>query len=259
MTATPITDGADRDADARPVVSAHVPPAPPWMADLPPLHHPRSRAFHNQPTLAAGQWQAGKPIFGIDQRKARMLGIRCRCFQCGYPIPATSYLIRTETDTPGLLPGGLHTQAFGPLHRSCALYAAAGACPFLRYGKSRRRLTDHTMRGNAQIIGFTDCAVVFPKGHIDWMCFGYFGHLERIPLANRELIDELYAQAIRADDKLNFTATDPLHWTDSPPDLQRLNTMWTHDINTLRAWAQTSIVTVNGYRYRGHTLKPISA
>lgn len=39
---------------------------PPWMADLPPLHHHRAKAFHGIPSPAACSWVEGRTVFSID-------------------------------------------------------------------------------------------------------------------------------------------------------------------------------------------------
>lgn len=234
----------------------HLPGPPPWMADLPRLHT-RARAFHRQPSHAASHWEAGQPVFTVDQRKARILAIRDCCWQCGYPIAGPGYVIITETDNNDLY-GDLHTQGFGPLHRSCALYACAGACPFLRYRKSRRRLTGHTLRGTASIQGFRHYGVFFPPSPITTMCFGYYTPTETIPLTNQAHIADLYKQAVADDAATPFTATPRLYWTDAPDDMRRLHAEWAETKQTILD-AQTSTVTIDRHTYRGRALDQAQA
>ncbi|KAA1248231.1 hypothetical protein F0Q45_21795 [Mycobacterium simiae] len=229
------------------------PAPPPWMADIPPLHNPRAKALAGLPSHAASHWEAGGPVFSVDPRKMRILAIRGRCWQCGYPLAGPGYVIITEGNNGQY--GALHVQDFGPLHRSCALYACAGACPFLRYPTSRRRLTaDHRQRGTATVQGFTTVAVVFPPGLITVPRFGYHTPAEAISITNLARTAELYAQAVTDDAATRFTATPRLHWTDTPNDTARLAADWTQTKNTLQTWAQTSVVTIDGQIYRGHTI-----
>lgn len=231
------------------------------MADLPPLHHPRAKAFEGLPSHAASHWVSGKPIFSVDQRKMRILGVRQRCWQCGYSIAGRGYAVVTEADhNDGY--GDLHTQAFGPLHRSCSLYAAL-ACPYLRYPKSRRRLGDSSQRGTASILGFKHYGVFFPPSPITFICFGYFSATGKIQLTNQAHVADLYEQAVSDDAATGFTTAPRLYWTDSPADLRRLSIDWKHTRGLLQAWANHTI-TINGNTYCGRVIQqqqkePVSA
>jgi len=182
----------------------------------------------------------------------RVLAVRQHCWQCGYLIAGPVYVISTEQDNNHLY-GDLYTQAFGPLHRSCALYAAL-ACPFLRYPKSRRRIGDRSPRGTASIQGFNHCGAFFPPSPITFMCFGYFSATETIPLTDHARIAELYEKAVSVDAATGFTRTPRLSWTDSADDVRRLTDAWSEEKQKLQAWARTSVVTIDGRTYRGHAL-----
>lgn len=230
----------------------HLPTPPPWMADMPPLHSPRAKAYDGLPSHASSQWQADGPIFSVDVRKLRILALRGRCWQCGYPVHPPGYVVVTETDINDRY-GDLHTQTFGAMHASCALYACA-ACPFLRYPTSRRRVTGDTHRGTACIKGFNHHAVVFPPHPSIFMLFGCWSPTETIPITNQARVAELYEQAVTADAATKFTASPRLTWADTPDDMRRLRTTWSEDWQTLQSWARTSVVTINGQAYRGHTV-----
>ncbi|WP_156744822.1 hypothetical protein [Mycobacterium sp. 852014-52450_SCH5900713] len=222
------------------------------MADLPALHHQRAKAFHGLPSHAASHWVDGKPIFSVDARKVRILAIRGRCWLCGYPLASPGYVVSTETDRNDLY-GHLFSQAFGPAHHSCVLYSAA-ACPFLRYRKSRRRITAHSPRGTATIKGFNRFGVFFPPSPIAFMVFGYWTATETIPLTNQAHLADLYEQAVTDDTATKFTATPRLYWTDAPDDLRRLAAEWSREKQRLQSWAQTSTVTIDRHTYRGHAI-----
>lgn len=231
------------------------PPAPPpWLADMPALHHQRAKAFRGLPSHAASHWVDGKPIFSVDARKVRILAIRGRCWLCGYPLATPGYVVSTETDRNNVY-GHLFSQAFGPAHHSCVLYSAA-ACPFLRYPKSLRRITAHGPRGRATIKSFNHFGVFFPPNPIAFMVFGYWTATETIPLTNQAHIADLYEQAVTNDTATNFTATPRLYWTDTSDDLRRLRTDWLQAMTNLRAWARTSVVTIDGHTYRGEAIVP---
>lgn len=232
----------------------HPPAPPPWLVDMPDLHHQRARAFRSLPSHAASHWVDGKPIFSVDARKVRILAIRGRCWLCGYPLASPGYVVSTETDR-NYLYGHLFSQAFGPAHHSCVLYSAA-ACPFLRYRKARRRITGQSPRGTATIKSFNRFGVFFPPSPIAFMVFGYWTATETIPLTNPTHIADLYAQAVTADAATNFTATPRLYWTDTSDDLRRLRTDWSQAMTNLRAWGRTSVVTIDGYTYRGEAIVP---
>ncbi|OBE98991.1 hypothetical protein [Mycobacterium sp. 852002-10029_SCH5224772] len=230
-----------------------LPAPPPWMAGLTSLHHPRAKGLDGQqPSLAACAWVKGKPVFSIDQRKLRTLALRRRCWCCGYPLDGPGYVIVTEPDVTNRY-GALHTSGSGPVHRSCALYSAA-VCPFLKYGKSRRRVTGRAQRGALSLNGFRNYAVVFPPDPRIFMLFGYYNATETVQLTNRAHVADLYEQAVSADAATGFTTTPRLWWTDSPGDLRRLNAEWTEAWQTLQAWAQTWVLTVADRTYRGHGL-----
>jgi hypothetical protein len=232
-----------------------LPTPPPWLADLPPLHHPKAKALDGQPSPATSHWDAGKPIFSQDLRKSWVLALRRRCWICGYPLATESpgYVISTEPDSNGYY-GALHTNGFGPAHRSCAFYACAGPCPYLAHHTSRRRLTDHQQRGTALIRGFRHYAVVFPPALPGYPTFGYYDATEAIPLTNTARMAALYAEAVTADVATNFTAKPRLTWTAAPDDMQRLVTTWSEDKQQLQAWARTAVLTIDGHNYRGHAL-----
>jgi hypothetical protein len=231
-----------------------LPPPPAWMSGLPPLHQTASRI---QPSLAASRWVGGKPIFSIDARRMRILGIRGRCWQCGHPLAPPGHVVVVEGDDNDRY-GGLHTQAFGPLHRSCALYACGGACPFLRYRTARGRRTGHSPRGTASIQSFAGHGVFFPPSPIPFMCFGYWGATETIPLTNHACIADLYERAVIADAAANFTTTPRLYWTDAPDDARRLRVDWLAEKEKLQAWARKSVVAIEHSTYRGHALTPVA-
>ncbi|OMC33430.1 hypothetical protein A5739_08805 [Mycobacterium colombiense] len=125
-------------------------------------------------------------------------------------------------------------------------------CPFLRYRKSRRRITGDSMRGTASIKSFNQFGVFFPPHQIIYMTFGYFSPAETIPLTNLAHVSELYETALTADAATNFTATPRLSWTDTPDDVQRLNLQWFWCFTKLQEWAQSSVVTIDRNIYRGH-------
>lgn len=223
------------------------------MADLPLLHHPRAKGFDGwQPSLAACAWVEGRPVFSIDVRRLRVLALRRRCWCCGFPVDGAGYVVVTEADVTDRY-GDLHTAGSGPLHLSCALWSCA-VCPFLRYGKSRRRVTGHSQRGTLSMIGFNGYAVIFPPDPNVFMTFGHFDATETIQLTNQAQVAQLYDQAVITDTATNFTATPRLYWTDSTDDLRPLNTTWAEDWNTLQSWAHTSVVTIDGRTYRGHPI-----
>lgn len=238
-----------------------LPKPPPWMTDLPLLHHPRAKAFAELPSHAASQWLAGRPVFSVDQRKMRILAMRQRCWQCGHPLvkgctpdgypSLPGYVVVTEADRNDLY-AGLHTQAFGPLHKSCALYAAL-ACPFLRYSGSRRRVTGTTSRGTASILGYSGYGIFFPPNAVA-PCFGYFSHVETIPLTNRKQIAAQYREAVNDDSATGVSDTAPLRWTDSPKDISRLEADWAQTARQIRAAAGTATTTIDRRVYRGQRL-----
>lgn len=166
---------------------------------MPRPHHPRAKVFETQPAFAACQWVDGKPILSLDLRKLRILALRGRCWLCGYPVIGAGYQVVTEEDITNRY-GELHTEGSGPIHVSCALYSV-GACPFLRYGRSRRRMTGDAYRGTLTIRGFRDFGVFFPPDDPDgvFMCFGYFRPTETIEITNQAQVAELYEQALSAD------------------------------------------------------------
>ncbi|WP_368834363.1 hypothetical protein [Mycobacterium intracellulare] len=193
----------------------------PWMAELPPLHHPRSKGLDgSQPSLAACAWVEGKPVFSLDQRKLRILALRRRCWCCGYPLDGTCYVVTTETDIANRN-GDLYTSGSGGLHKSCAVYACA-ACPFLRHHKARRRVTGRAQRGRLFLNGFRNYAVVFPRDPRVFMTFGYYHATETIPLTSRAQVGDLYEQTLTADAATEFTFEPRLYWTDAPDDMRRL-------------------------------------
>lgn len=136
------------------------------------------------------------------------------------------------------------------MHASCAAYACL-VCPFLKYRKSRRRITGDTMRGTASIRSFNQYGVFFPPSII-YMTFGYFSPAETIALTNLAHVAELYEAAVTADAATDFTATPCLSWTDAPDDVQRLHVQWFSAYIKLQDWAETSAVTIDGHTYRGH-------
>ncbi|MEE2855398.1 MAG: hypothetical protein VX424_22415 [Actinomycetota bacterium] len=232
----------------------HVPPSPPWLRDMPGIDHP-AKAFEGLPSHAASEWKSGRPHFTVDQRRARILAVRGRCWQCGYPVNGPGFAIVTEDDAKyyrdSFMPAIL-----GPLHRSCALYACAGACPYLRYPTSRRRLRGPGLRKTASIHGFARCAILWlpgPMPSIDVMCFAHFSPTEIIPIASPARIAELYEQAVTTDAATNFTATPRLTWTDSPDDMQRLNTDWAEARQVIFE-AKASTVTIGGRDYPGQSI-----
>jgi hypothetical protein len=230
----------------------HLPPAPPWMADLPRPHHPRAKIFESQPAFAACQWVSGKPILSLDLRKLRILAIRGRCWLCGYPVVRAGYVVVTQADHTDRY-GDLHTEGCGPVHHSCALFAVA-VCPFLKYSQSRRRITGTGLRGIASIKGFDQYAVVFPPDPAIFMCFGYFSPTETVSITNQAQVAELYEEALKDDAATNFTATPRLYWSDEDDDLRRLRAEWLQIWEKLQAWAETSVVTIDRNTYRGHAL-----
>ncbi|SRR5689334_22193301 len=234
----------------------HLPPSPPWLKDMPGIDHP-AKAFRGLPSHAASEWKSGRPHFLIDLRRARILAVRGCCWQCGRPLTGPGYAVITEDDDgkydrDSFMPAGL-----GPLHRSCVLYACAGACPYLRYPTSRRRLRGPGLRKAAAIHGFGGCAIVWlpgPTPSSDGVpCFGHYSPTETIQLTNRARIAELYEQAVIADAATNFTATPRLYWSDSPDDLRRLDADWQEAEQIILA-AHTSTMTINGHTYNGRSL-----
>lgn len=220
------------------------PDPPPWMADLPRPRHERARVFERHPAFAACQWVDGKPILSLDLRKLRILGIRGRCWLCGYPVLGTGYVVVTQEDVTDRY-GDLHTEGSGPVHLSCALYSVS-ACPFLRYGKSRRRITGDAYRGDLSIHGFHDCAVVFPPDPDIFVCFGYSNPAETITVSSQAQVADLYEQALEADAAKGFTASPRLYWSDAPDDMQRLRGEWFKTWQKLLSWAETSVVAAVG-------------
>lgn len=232
----------------------HLPEPPPWMVDLPRLHHP-AKAFQRLPSHAASRWESGHPIFTIDPRRSRILAVRGYCWQCGHPVNGAGYLVITEDAEKhygDLLMAGI----VGPLHRSCALYASAGACPFLRYPDSRRRSLRSRRRGTASVRGFEHYGTFWLQLSLGG-ALPFFGHwsptADSIALTSHAHIAELYEQAVTTDAAANFTATPRLFWTDSPDDLQRLNTDWA-DAKKAILDAKNSTVTIDGRTYCGRQL-----
>ena len=138
------------------------------------------------------------------------------------------------------------------MHRSCAIYSAA-VCPFLRHIISRRRLTDHTTRGQAIIAVFNSYGLFNPPGHTAVM-LGYFDLVVELPVNN---CAATYAAAVAADTKLNFTTTPRLYWTDSPDDSRRLNAMYERDslnariaLGATRFGHGSPVTNVRGHAYR---------
>jgi hypothetical protein len=205
----------------------NLPKPPPWMADLPPMP-----GFPDMPAPVDSAWESGKPLKIPDSRKTCALGIRRRCWVCGYPLPPGPpvYVIATEggaTDSHFVYPGGLYAQKKdGPLHASCTFYAAI-VCPYLRYRTSRRlRDTANLMRGQAIIVGFNHYGLFQPPAH-NRVVFGYFDIAEEIRLPNKSGSDihAKYTDAVEADRKLKFTTTERISLTDSPADRRRLDAM----------------------------------
>lgn len=147
----------------------------------------------------------------------------------------------------------LHTQASGPLHRSCALYAAL-ACPFLRYSKSRRRVTGDGQRGTLTLHGFDRYAVVFPSRPQLFMTFAHYDTAETVSLRNLAHVSDLYQQALTTDTAGDFATAERLYWTAASADKQRLAADWVKAWDALQSWAQTSSVTIDGNSYRGLAL-----
>jgi hypothetical protein len=228
-----------------------LPTPPTWMADLPRPRHERARVFEHHPAFAACQWVSGRPILSLDLRKLRILGVRGRCWLCGYSVVGPGYVVVTEEDVTDRHFVDLHTQGSGPIHLSCALYAVA-TCPFLRYGKSRRRITGDSYRGEASIRGFNDYGVFFPPDPNIFCCFGYFDPTETIGITNQAQVAELYEKAVSDDAATNFTAAPRLYWSDAPDDSRRLRAEWLQIWQKLQAWAQTSVITIDRRTYRGH-------
>jgi hypothetical protein len=240
----------------------NLPVPPPWMADLP-INEGYPGGL---PTEATAGWKAGKPTYpqSTDYVKAWVLAIRRHCAQCGYPLNTPVYHVFTRSTVKGRIeakpqipadihPGGLYELGIpGPRHRSCAFYAAAGACPYLRYPTSRRRLSNHATRGDAVIMGFRNYGVLFhPSGRegdpdVD---LGYFDVAESVPFDTYADLTDAYEQAVTADAKLDFTRDTRLFWTDSRDDLERLNAMITVDLKKVKAWHE-SVTTVGGHAYR---------
>ncbi len=171
---------------------------------------------------------------------------------CGYPLDGPGYVVITETDV-NHRHGDLYTQGSGPLHISCAAFACV-ACPFLRYCKSRRRVTGHSQRGRLLICGFDRYAVVFPPDPIVFMTFAHYDPTDAVQLTNQTHVAGLYQAAVNADTAIEFTTEPRLYWTDAADDLRRLNADWSEQWTTLQAWAQTSAVTINSHTYRGYAL-----
>ncbi|KLO46351.1 hypothetical protein ABW17_03315 [Mycobacterium nebraskense] len=142
-------------------------------------------------------------------------------------------MVTTETDVTNRY-GGLYTAGSGGLHKSCALYACA-ACPFLRYPKSRRRVTGRAHRGALSLKGFDHYGIFFPPDPRIFMLFGYYDAAETIPLPSQVHIAELYERAVKADAATEFITTSRLYWTDAPDDLRLLNATWSEDWNKLQA------------------------
>ncbi|GAB4597529.1 hypothetical protein MOKP4_38470 [Mycobacterium avium subsp. hominissuis] len=231
----------------------HPPAPPPWMADLPALHHPRAKALDGQqPSLAAAAWVEGRPVFSLDVRRLRTLALRRRCWCCGYPLDETGYLVVTEADITDRY-GDLHTAGSGALHISCALYSMA-VCPFLKYRTSRRRVTGRAQRGALSLNGFRNYAVVFPPDPRIFMLFGHYDATETTRITTREHVADLYEAAVDADAARGFTATPRLFWTDDGRDMRCLNAEWSQSWQKLQCWAQTSVLAIGGRTYRGAAL-----
>jgi hypothetical protein len=221
------------------------------MADLPRMtDHPRLVS------MADNVWDCGKVYGAVDSARSFALGLRRRCYMCGYPLSTPGYLIVTEGGVAdgGLshrfYPGGLYAQGLGPIHRSCALYGAI-VCPSLRYKKSRRA-RDNAKRGRAVLVGFSNYGNLVPPGD-EPLCFGFFGVAGEYELTNLADTEARYAAAVEADAKLDFMSSPRLYWTDSPDDLQRLGAMLEEDEHH---WAATdhSVTYINGHRYHLHVL-----
>jgi hypothetical protein len=225
------------------------------MTDLP--NHPALRG--EVPVLAAVPWVDGKPRFppSFDPQRCIALGIRRRCMSCGHPINSHAY--RIVVGAPASEP--VHTENIvgPPLHRSCAFYAAGGPCPFLRYRISRRRETDHTVRGHAAIVGFRDYGIAFHPptplqttagekfSPVSW---AYFNIAEEVPFRTSADIAGMYEESVTADAKLNFTS-NRLYWTGTTDDQQRLDAMVEADARTIYAWHKQGAVTnVAGHTYQ---------
>lgn len=229
----------------------NLPPPPPWMADLPPLHHPRAKGLDGQqPSLAACAWVEGRAVFSLDVRRLRILALRRRCWCCGYPLDEVGYVLTTGTDVVDRHWKDLHTQGSGPVHKSCATYAAC-VCPFLKYQRSRRRATGRSQRGTLILRSFGSYAVVFPPDPNVFMTFGHYDAIETVQLTNRAYVADLHAQALTTDAAAGFTETPRLYWTGGGDDLRRLRADWSEAWQKLQCWAQTSVLTVGGHAYRG--------
>ncbi|BCZ24856.1 hypothetical protein MYSE111917_16605 [Mycobacterium senriense] len=231
------------------------PTRPPWTARLPTLDD-----FHGLPAPAGNSWESGQPVKANgDGARSFVLGARRRCWLCGYPLGPRVYAIFTETGEHYRYPGPLFAGA-NAMHRSCAIYSAV-VCPFLRHNISRRRLTDHSTRGQAFVAGFNGYGLFNPPGHASAptasaaVLLGYFDLAEELP-ANTCAAN--YRAAVAADAKLKFTTTPRLYWTDSPEDSRRLNAMYQKDSMHARiglahsgiGHGGGSLTTVGGYTYR---------
>lgn len=237
-----------------------LPDPPPWMADLPPLHHPHAKAGQ-LPSHATAKWSQGKPVFSTDARRARIHAVRGRCWLCGFPVEPPGYVIFTEGDNPKY--GDLHTSGVGWMHASCALYASVG-CPFLRYSTSRRRIYGanvyggSAVRGRASIQGFSHYGIFWLPNPIGGpieavMTIGHWATTETIPLASRASTTDLYEEAVKADAAANFTSTPRSFWTDAADDRRLLEAEWAYAKQEILA-ARTSSVTIDGNTYRGRAL-----
>jgi hypothetical protein len=71
-----------------------------------------------------------------------------------------------ESQTEGVQrwhPGGVWTHNTpGPMHRSCALYATVGVCPYLRHSNTRGKVS--AGRGEAAVFGFARHGLAFFDG-----------------------------------------------------------------------------------------------
>jgi hypothetical protein len=116
-----------------------------------------------------------------------------------------------ESQTEGVQrwhPGGVWTHNTpGPMHRSCALYATVGVCPYLRHSNTRGKVS--AGRGEAAVFGFARHGLAFFDGPLGLAdpesssldhIFGYAEERQRIDFDTYRRHIALYEQALAEDE-----------------------------------------------------------
>ncbi|WP_156745105.1 hypothetical protein [Mycobacterium sp. 1165178.9] len=159
-----------------------------------------------------------------DNVRAAALALRRRCSACGCNLTGNVYNVWTESPDEERAPWVIWRNNIyisgrpGPMHKSCALWAALQQCPFLRHPTSRRKLSNPgARRGDAALVGFARHGFGFndPQDP-DWV-FTWVDVTESISyVASRDLLP-VYAEAVATDAKL-IDIQSRLYWTDSAMD-----------------------------------------